>query len=85
MKTKCEILAMFAASSLLLAGCATGHQGTQWEYKITPAPALPTTGQWTVEEHWKDREAWLNELGKDGWALVSKDDRGVYYFKRPKR
>jgi lipoprotein NlpI len=85
MKTKRKILIMLAATSLLLVGCATGHHPTQWEYKVTLAPAPPNLNEVAVLERLQARQAWLNELGKDGWVLVSKDDGGAYYFNRPKR
>jgi len=72
---------IFAASILLLAGCAT-PRAMKWEYKVVHAPSLPRVGG---QEQRDADQAFLNDLGKDGWALVSQADGRVFYFKRPVR
>ena len=52
-----------------------------WEYKVADAPHLPTG---TSLQERRDREkTFLNDLGEDGWVLVSETDGRVFYFKRP--
>jgi hypothetical protein len=75
MKQNLTPLLSITASTLLLAGCCTGRHATQWEYKIAPPDNFRAEAP----------EAFLNALGKAGWILVEKDDRGNYLFKRPKR
>jgi ABC-type oligopeptide transport system substrate-binding subunit len=67
------------ASSLLLAGCCTGHhQATKWEYKTVGNPT----------------DATLNELAEQGWSVVTvasgvwqggMEIQKDYLLKRPKR
>jgi len=84
MKTKRNILVLLAASGLLLAGCATEHHATQWEYKVSP-PTVSGAAPATNQEKWKAQQDWLNELGSDGWILIFRDDSGVFYLRRPRR
>ena len=79
MKTKLKLLWIVAGTSLLLAGCCTSHQTAQWEYKVVLAPRTGGGGGLG------DRQALLNDLGKEGWMLVAVGDSNDLYLKRPKR
>jgi len=82
-------------STLLLAGCCATQQATKWEYKLTAVPQLPMgelnspRTNTDVLERFKElgqktrdiRQSHLNDLGKDGWVLVSENE-GTFYFKR---
>jgi len=65
-------------ATLLLAGCCTPHHEIQWEYKLAVFPGFDGM-------HPDAPEAFLNDLGKDGWKLVEKDSGGVCIFERVKR
>jgi len=81
MITKINRLLILSASILLLPGCSTAHRAKHWEYKIvesgnynantTPPPDWPAK-----------QEAMLDNLGKDGWILVT-ESNGYFYFRRP--
>jgi uncharacterized lipoprotein YmbA len=72
-----------AAASFLLAGCSSTHHATkQWEYKVALTPIDPKEGTRPVRI--ERREQFLNELGKDGWVLVTADS-DLFYLKRPKK
>jgi hypothetical protein len=78
---KC-IAVVFAASTLFLAGCCTTPRATRWEYKVA-SPHLPRgEGPQAVGEA---QQAFLNDIGKEGWVLVSQTDGRVFYFRRPIR
>ena len=77
---KC-IGAVFVASVLFLAGCCTTPRVARWEYKVAFAPH-PQDGP---QEWGKAQQAFLNDLGKNGWVLVSQTDGRVFYFRRPIR
>ena len=87
---KKHVALVITASALILAGCCTTPHATRWEYKVASphlrrgeAPDANTTGSpETVREA---REALLNDLGKEGWELVSQTDGRVFYFRRPVR
>src|SRR5262245_36007886 len=55
----------------------------KWEYKVaSPPPGTfggPNTGPAGLRER---QEGFLNELGKEGWVLVSQDEGRTFYFKR---
>ena len=68
MKKHIALVAMLAAA--ILAGCSTAHTGT-WEYRSHRA---------TLE---KPLGPTINELGAEGWELVSVSE-GTAYLKRPK-
>jgi hypothetical protein len=78
------VVVVFAASVLLLTGCRTAPRVAKWEYKVAAAPRPKAiAGAVASPEEWQESEqALLNELGKDGWVLVSQNN-GVFYFKRP--
>jgi hypothetical protein len=81
MKTITKQLAIVACGALLLAGCSTTPHTKAWEY-IT----VTTRNQDGLDQ--------LNNLGKDGWVLVSftftpmkqtgMNDEYHYVFKRLK-
>jgi hypothetical protein len=79
MRTKFTSLIVMAICGLLLAGCCTAHQ-KQWEYKVERI-LQPSPG---TEEFDKVQQTQLNEMGKDGWVLVTKD-ANAFYFERVKR
>ena len=72
-------LPMLGISALILSGCASTHV-RYWEYKIVPsensnANTLPPT-DWPAKQ-----EAMLDNLGKDGWILVT-ESNGYFYLRR---
>ena len=77
---------MFAASALSLAGCCSTSQVSKWEYKVARlargGDANHVEGPEAVREA---QETLLNELGKEGWVLVSQTDGRFFYFKRAVR
>ena len=77
---------IFAAYILFLSGCCTTPHVTKWEYKVVTAPELTgTMGQPNQEVAQRKRaneQEFLNELGKDGWMVVS-EDSGTFYLRRP--
>ena len=84
MKVNRKYLFITVISSFLLAGCATPLHSTKWEYKVA-SPARsdfggPSGGPAEVR---RGQEAFLNDLGKDGWVLISQADGRVFYFMRP--
>jgi hypothetical protein len=73
---KKSIALIFAASTLLLAGCCTTHQVTKWEYK-------QLNGSEVTDQA-------LNKLGDEGWIVVDYSTgpgsaEGFYILKRPKQ
>jgi ABC-type sugar transport system substrate-binding protein len=72
---------IFAASVLFLAGCCTAPHAAKWEYKIAFAPN-GTANTYPTQENRDVQQTLLNDLGKDGWVLISADN-GTFYFKRP--
>ena len=83
---KKSIALMFAASTLFLAGCCTTPHATKWEYKVAQAPNplhITPPGGASTEERLDLQQAFLNDLGKDGWMLTSQAEGRVFYFKRP--
>ncbi len=76
------IALLFAASTVFFAGCCgTHHASSQWEYKVVEPPLGP---EGTRPVGIQRREAFLNELGRDGWVLVAAD-ADLFYLKRPAR
>ena len=76
---------IFAASTLLLAGCCSTPPATKWEYKVALVPGLLETD--TVDTRRALREKFLNDLGKEGWVLVMAgvETGNMLYFKRRNR
>ena len=76
------IALIFAASAVLLAGCCTTSHVTKWEYKIEDMT------QYSIRDAgpqaWQDSyRSHLNDLGKEGWVLISENESRIFYFKRP--
>ena len=69
-----------AASALLLAGCATAPHAYKWEYKVASPHLAIGRGP---EDAREAQQAFLDELGKEGWVLISQSDGRVFYFARP--
>jgi hypothetical protein len=79
---KKSIALVFAASTLLLAGCCTMPHATKWEYKVEDATHWSTRG--SGPQAWQaSYQSHLNDLGKDGWVLITEQDERIFYFKRP--
>jgi hypothetical protein len=89
MRTKLKLLITVASAGLLLPGCCSPHHVSKWEYKVV-TPTINTNGK-SIEENLRARQQVLNDLGKDGWILVSQAEGGifsaggVFYLKRPMR
>ena len=80
------ILALMPATiTLLLAGCCTPPQAQvpKWEYLVGPVPMSMLSTNENSEGYHAKQKAFLNDLGKDGWILVTMDEAGVFYLKRP--
>jgi hypothetical protein len=71
---------VIAASALFLAGCCTTPHASKWEYKVVSHP-WAAAGP-TPEAAREARQAFLNDLGKEGWVLIQMDGM-LFYFKRP--
>ena len=79
---KISIALVFVASTLLLAGCCTMSHATKWEYKVEDSSLWQIRG--TGPQAWRaSYEGHLNDLGKDGWVLITQHDDRIFYFKRP--
>jgi len=76
---KKSIALIFAVSTLFLAGCCTSHNATKWEYKVTQDPSH--LGH-TPQEIRELQQAFLNDLGKEGWVLINENEAGTFYLKR---
>jgi hypothetical protein len=83
---KKTVIFIFAACTLFFTGCCTTPHVAKWEYKVVTAPELTgTMGQPNLEVARQKRaneQEFLNELGKDGWMMVS-EDSGIFYLRRP--
>jgi len=83
MKANRKYLCISVISGLLFAGCCTTPHITKWEYKVAYPPRTafggPSAGP---EERRESQQAFLNELGKDGWVLVSQFEGRIFYLKR---
>ncbi len=78
------IALVIAASTLGLAGCSTTPRVTMWEYKVAGIPPVPAGSTIPSPQEWRDRtQQFLNDVGKEGWVLVSQNEGRVFYFKRP--
>ncbi len=78
---------LLGTSVLLLGGCCTTPRAIRWEYKVAAGPNLFAGGPGggSSDKALEARQAFLNELGKDGWVLVSETDRRTFYFIRQAR
>jgi hypothetical protein len=77
-----SIAVIFAVSNLFLAGCCTPN-ATKWEYKVASPPHPPTANDAGPQQWQAIQQQFLNDLGKDGWVLVSETDGRIFYLKRP--
>jgi hypothetical protein len=67
------------AFTIILAGCCTAGRATHWEYKVAePAGSGPNNTRQSLEP-------FLNDMAKDGWIFIERDNTGWCYFKRPKQ
>jgi hypothetical protein len=77
---------LFVAGALTLAGGCSTPRATRWEYKVAWLPrggdANHAEGPESVRQA---QETLLNDLGNEGWVLVSQTDGRIFYFKRPVR
>ena len=85
-----KVLLIITVVASLFVGCATSsvQHGEQWEYKVAVPPSLglnQANQAPDVKQMGKNMEAFLNDMGKDGWILVQRAESGWYYFKRAKR
>ncbi len=71
-----------AAGFLLLTGCCTAPRAATWEYKVVNRPPAGFDQRRDPAEYRAKVEAPLNDLGKDGWILVSQNEGQVFYFRR---
>ena len=79
MNTNLKYALAIIATSFLLTGCCTSRYATQWEYKV----AYPEYKEGIPRS--KIQEPFLNNLAKDGWILVQRDNDGGFIFKRAKK
>jgi hypothetical protein len=91
---KQSLALLFTIGAFVLAGCCATPHVTRWEYKVTMLPYLPantnaitatdfrTHMAETTQLHRERLQAFLNDLGKDGWMLIDEDE-GTFYLKRP--
>jgi len=83
MKAKLKYLFITVITSLLLAACSTALHSAKWEYKVASPPRAAFGGpSGGPEEAREKQEMFLNDLGKDGWALISQNDGRIFYFMR---
>ena len=80
---KKSIALLFAASTFFLAGCCTTPHATKWEYIVADGPPPHLGPNFNPQEFREGTQRFLNDLGKDGWVLVSVSEGRVFYFKRP--
>jgi hypothetical protein len=78
MKRNLKYLVLTMTASILLAGCCTAYRAKHWEYKVAePGGSQNNTRQ--------ALEPFLNDMAKDGWIFIERDNTGWCYFKRPKQ
>jgi hypothetical protein len=75
------------AGGLFLTGCSTAPQSSKWEYKLVREPDFVQSPEVVRRPDFPDLrrqydEAFLNNLGKQGWIYI-KTEGEIYYFKRP--
>jgi hypothetical protein len=75
---KALVAVTIAAAAFLGSGCQTpNHTAIKWEYKVVRSgraePRLDDSSQ----------DAKLNDLGREGWELVSRETDDCWIFKRP--
>ena len=75
--------AMVGGAIMLSVAAGTTPSSDKWEYKVATPPREAFGDAKGGYEAWQEKvQAFLNDLGKDGWGLVSKTDGRVFYFKR---
>jgi len=78
---KSVVLGMLAGIAIMLSvGAATTGSENKLEYKVVSADANHATALGTAEK----QEAFLNDLGAQGWTFVQ-NEGGWFYFMRAKR
>jgi hypothetical protein len=91
MRTKIKCLMILVLASLVFAGCCTMHSKTaQWEYKTVKFPFEVSSNM--SKSEFQDYEDQLNQLGKEGWKLVTVNVQtssgtsleSYYVFERPR-
>jgi hypothetical protein len=81
---KC-VAVLLVASVLSLDGCCSTQRDIKWEYKVVRflrGDANHAEGPEAVRE---GQETLLNDMGKEGWMLVSQADGRIFYFTRAVR
>lgn len=83
-------------ASFAFVGCATSRcercKTIQWEYKVvflSYSDLKNSANEGNVpknfDQFYQDEQQQLNEIGKEGWKLVSADQSGmIFIFERPK-
>lgn len=80
MKTSFAVI--LTVSTFFLGGCCTMPHATKWEYKVEDATRWTTRG--AGPQAWQaSHQSHLNDLGKEGWVLITEQDGRIFYFKRP--
>ncbi len=70
---KTTLMIILFSATLLVSGCVTSHtHAAAWIYKV-------------VDPQMQERDQVLNQLGSEGWILVTADPHGGYVFKRAKK
>jgi hypothetical protein len=85
-----QIRCLVIVACALVAGCRTTPDSTRWEYKVATfhqrrslTPDANSEGG--LEAVREAQENLLNDMGREGWVLVSQNDGRIFYFKRPVR
>ncbi|HLH55263.1 MAG TPA: DUF4177 domain-containing protein [Verrucomicrobiae bacterium] len=82
---KCVSL-VIVAGALALAGCCSITPSSKWEYKVVRLSRGGDANHVEAPEAVRQaQETLLNDLGKEGWVLVSQTDGRFFYFKRAVR
>ena len=84
---KSLLLGAVVGACIVLAAAAATTSGnpTAWEYKVASPPHGPGFGGASRgPEQWRElQQTFLNDLGKEGWVLVSQNEGRLFYLKRP--
>lgn len=83
---KNAVALLLAAGTLFLAGCCTTPHTTKWEYKVARLTRGGDANHAESPEAVREsQETLLNDLGKEGWVLISQQDGRIFYFRRAAR